>query len=137
MEPMGLSGRNDDPRKLREMLGKAAGLANEHSLHSTVVGLAADEGDRLFPELVDYIESALRMDDAIFRMTRERAVLLLADVGHEGAKEIVERLVSGFRGRFASVRDPEVRFSFFEVKPDEVDVSVKRILPALFNPKLH
>lgn len=137
MNPMVLGGRNDDPRKLREMLDKAAGLAHEHALHSTIVGLAADEGDLLFPELVDYVESALRMDDAIFRMTRERAVLVLADVGHEGAQEIVERLVSGFRSRFARVRDPEVRFSFFEVKPDEVDVSVKRVLPALFNPQLH
>lgn len=137
MDVMPLGGRNDDPRKLREMLEKAADLAHDHSLHSTVVGLAADEGDLLFPELVDYVESALRMDDSIFRMTRERAVLVLADVGLAAAQDIVARLFSGFRERFARVRDPEVRFSFFEVKPGGGEVSVKRVLPALFNSQLH
>jgi hypothetical protein len=137
MDAMPMGGRNDDPRKLREMLEKAADLAYEHALHSTVVGLAADEGDLLFPELVDYVESALRMDDSIFRMTRERAVLLLADVGLVGAREIVERLLSGFRDRFARVQEPDVRFSFFEVQPDGGEVSVKRVLPALFAPQLH
>jgi hypothetical protein len=137
MEGMALGGRNDDPRKLREMLDRAATLAGDHALGSTVVGLAAPEGDLLFPELVDFVESALRVDDSIFRMTRERAVLLLADVDRDGANEIVERLCGGFRERFAQVRDPDVRFSFFEVKPDAGEVSVKLVLPALFSSPLH
>jgi len=137
MDVMATGKSNDDPRKLREILDKAAGLATDHSLHSVVVGLAAEEGDLLFPELVDYVESALRMDDAIFRMTRERAVLLLADVAQEGAQEIIGRLCSGFNDRFARLREPAVRFSFFEVKPNDGEVSVKRVLPALFSSQLH
>jgi len=137
MQAMVAAHSNDDPRKLREMLDKAASLAVDHSLRSVVVGLAAEEGDLLFPELVAYVESALRMDDAIFRMTRERAVLLLSDVDREGAEEIVGRLCSGFNDRFARLREPEVGFSFFEIAPNEGEISVKRILPMLFPSKLH
>jgi hypothetical protein len=133
MEPMASEGRNDDPRKLREMLVRAAALASEHSLHSTVVGLAAPEGDLLFPELVDYLESALRVDDAIFRMTRERTVLVLADVGRAAAADVVERLLSDFRARYPMAIPLEVRCGYFELAPDERDASVKRILPAVFN----
>jgi len=137
MQAMVAAHSNDDPRKLREMLDKAASLAVDHSLRSVVVGLAAEEGDLLFPELVAYVESALRMDDAIFRMTRERAVLLLSDVDREGAEEVVGRLCSGFNDRFARLREPEVGFSFFEIAPNEGEISVKRILPMLFPSKLH
>jgi hypothetical protein len=125
----------DDPRKLRDMLGKAAGMASDHALSSVVVGLSGREGDLLFPEIVDFVESALRMDDAIFRMTRERAVLMLADVDEDRAAEILERLLSGFRERFSTAVDPDVALAYFEVTPDTQDVSVKRILPILFAPR--
>ena len=55
----------DDPRKLRELLDKAASLASDHALTSVVVGLGGREGDLMFPELVDFVESALRVDDGV------------------------------------------------------------------------
>ena len=133
MGEMAIAGSYDDPRKLRELLGKASSLASEHALTSVVVGVAGLEGDLIFPELVDYIESSLRVDDSIFRMTRERAVLVLADVDRTQAKEIVERLLNEFRERFSHAVDPTVHFGFFEVTPDLADVTVKSVLPTLFD----
>ncbi len=132
MEAMALQHANDDPRKLRELLNRAAELAHDHELHTTFVGMASQEGDPLFPEFVDFVESALRMDDAIFRMTRERSVLLLADVDQAGAEEILARLLADFRANFANLEDPEVRYGYFEVLPGSGEVSVKRVLPTLF-----
>jgi len=126
------SSRSDDPRKLRDLLDKAGSLVSEYSLPSVVVGIAGREDDLLFPEIIDFFESMLRVDDSIFRMTRERAVLLLADVDRARAEEIVARLLSGFQERFAMAVDPEVRFGFFEVTPDQQDLSVKHVLLALF-----
>ncbi len=123
---------NDDPRKLREMLGKAVDLAGDHALHCVVVGLAGREGDLLFPEVVDFVESALRVDDAIFRLTRERVVLFLADVDRERAGEIVERLLQGFRERFVPAVDASVELGFFEISPGSTGVTVKDVLPAVF-----
>jgi hypothetical protein len=125
-------GRNDDPRRLRDLLGRAASLASDHALTSVVVGIAAPVEDLLFPEIVDFFESALRVDDAIFRMTRERAVLVLADVDRDRAQEIVERLLADFRARVALVAEPELYLGYFEVTPEVSDVSVKHVLPALF-----
>jgi hypothetical protein len=133
MGQMAIDGsRSDDPRKLRDMLGKAASLASDYSLRSVVVGVAGREGDLLFPEIIDFFESMLRVDDSIFRMTRERAVLVLADVDRARAEEIVERLMNGFRERFSTAVDPEISLGFFEVSPDERDVTVKHVLLALF-----
>ena len=67
----------DDPRRLREILDRALDLAQRHSLTSVLVGIAGGEDDPLFPEVVAYVESGLRVDDSVFRMTRERVVLLL------------------------------------------------------------
>ena len=125
--------RNDDPRKLRDMLGRAEGLASAHSLCSVVVGVAGGEGDLLVPELLDFFESQLRVDDAIFRMTRERAVLLLADVDRPRAEEIVGRLLASFQERFTTVRDPELELGYFVVTPQTSELSVKQVLPALFS----
>jgi hypothetical protein len=133
MGQMAIDGsRSDDPRQLRDLLGKAASLASSYSLHSVVVGIAGREGDLLLPEVIDFFESMLRVDDSIFRMTRERAVLLLADVDRARAEEIVERLLNGFRERFSTAVDPEIDFGFFEVTPDEKGVTVKHVLLALF-----
>ena len=125
---------NDDPRKLRDLLGKAVNLASDHELHCVVVGLAGREGDLLFPEVIDFVESALRVDDAIFRMTRERAVLFLADVDRERAGEIVDRLLDGFRERFAPSVDASVDLGFFEISPGSIRLTVKDVLPAVFTP---
>lgn len=131
---MAIGGSYDDPLRLRELLGKASSLAREHALTSVVVGAAGVEGDLLFPEVIDYFESALRVDDAIFRMTRERAILFLADVDLAQAREIVERMVNEFRERFTSAVDPAVELGYFEVTPETIDVSVKQVLPAVFDP---
>jgi GGDEF domain-containing protein len=117
---------------MRQLLGHYALLASRHDLMSVLVGLAAAEGDLLFPELVDWFESALRVDDRIFRMTRERAVLFLADVDRERAGEIVERGLAGFRGQFSLVSDPEVAVGYFPLGPGSGKVTVKDVLPVLF-----
>jgi hypothetical protein len=128
-----------DPRRLRELMERAELLAREHGLKSVVVGLAGFEGDTTFPEVVDYIESALRVDDSVFRLTRERVVLLLTDVDAEQASNIVQRLLGEFRENFPSPSDPAIGLGFFEVAPGVVDVSVKAVLPNLFAtpPKAH
>lgn len=127
------SPRSDDPRQLRTLLGKARSLAVEHDLHSVVVGLAGFEGDELFPEMVDFVESALRVDDSVFRMTRERVVVLLADVDEAQAAGIITRILAGFRERFPTPAEPAVSLGYFEVAPEVQDVSVKRVLPVIFS----
>jgi GGDEF domain-containing protein len=104
-----------------------------------VVGLSGFEGDTLFPEIVDYIESALRVDDSVFRLTRERVVLLLTDVDTEKASGILERLLSEFRENFPTASEPAVGLGYFEVAPGVADVTVKSVLPNLFAtpPKSH
>jgi hypothetical protein len=124
--------RNDDPRRLRELLGRVADLASDHRLTSVVVGMAAPEGDALFPEVVDFVESALRVDDSIVRMTRERSVLFLTDVDRPQAEQIMERLLSGFCEHFAAVEPPPVSLGYFEVGPASSQPTVKEVLPAVF-----
>ena len=123
---------SEDPRRLGDLLGRAHDLASRHALRSVVVGMAGFEGDPRFPEVVDFVESALRVDDTVFRMTRERAVLLLTDVDRAGAEEILERLLDDFRERFPAVQDPKLSISYFEVRPGAGDVTVKAVLPSLF-----
>jgi hypothetical protein len=125
-------GTSDDPRRLRELLARTCLLAAEQSVRSVVVGLAAGEGDLLFPELVDFVESALRVEDSIFRMTRERAVLFLADVDRQQASHVIERLLTGFRERFPSAVPPELSLGFFEISPRDVNLTLKEVLPAVF-----
>ena len=123
---------HDDPRKLREMLQKASSLAAHYDLTSVMVGASGAEGDRLFSEMVDYIGSALRVDDVVCRLTRERAVFLLADANQERAAEIIERLMDGFRSHFTPARDPHVDLAFFEVTPARPNITVRDVLPSLF-----
>lgn len=129
----------DDPLRLRELMARAETLARDHSLHSVLVGLSGFEGDIVFPEIIDFVESALRVDDSIFRMTRERAVLLLTDVRHAQAAAIVDRILQDFRENFPSTVEPAVGLGFYEVTPEPDDLSVKHILPILFAspPKAH
>jgi GGDEF domain-containing protein len=122
----------DDPRRLREILDRAVDLAERHSLTSVLVGIAGQEGDSLFPEIVAYVESGLRMDDKVFRMTRERAVLLLTDVDAEKAELIVRRLLTEFCQRFPTAREPEVFVSSFAVEPGALALTLKQVLPRLF-----
>jgi len=123
---------SDDPRRLRELMARAEGLAREHGLRSVLIGLAGGDGDPEFPEIVHYIESALRMDDQLFRLTRDRVVLLLTDVDVDGARSIVERLLAEYRERYPSLSKPRVGVGSFEVGPDCDDASIKQVLPGLF-----
>jgi hypothetical protein len=132
MGEMAIDGRSHDPLRLRELLGRAESLAARHSLSSVVVGLAGIEGDLIFPEIIDYVESALRVDDAIFRLTRERAVLVLADVDRARAEEIVGRLLAGFNEQYAQVSAPRVHLGYFEVTPQHKHLTVKEVLPTVF-----
>ncbi|MEO1914580.1 MAG: hypothetical protein ABGW98_12075, partial [Myxococcales bacterium] len=74
----------DDPRKLSSLIARVAELAQSHNISSVVVGMSSETGDRLFPEFVEFLRSALRVEDGIYRMTRERAVIHLADVDMDG-----------------------------------------------------
>lgn len=132
---MGTSGiRNgtDDPRRLRELLARSCELAERHVIPSVVVGLSAREGDLLVPEVIDYIESALRVEDAVYRMTRERAVLFLTDVDRAQAERILDRVMADFRDRFPSRFGPELELGFYELRTDARGVGVKEVLPSIF-----
>ena len=122
----------DDPLRLRELLGRATGLACAHRLPCVVVGVAGREGDLLFPEIVDFLASALRMDDAILRLTRERVVVMLTDVDRAGAEQIVRRILQDFCERFATLDEPRLRLGYFEVQPGTPHLTVKQVLPAVF-----
>ena len=126
------SDQNDDPRRLRELIEKVSNIASTYAVGSVVVGMAGAEGDLMFPEVVDFVGSALRIDDAIFRMTRNRAVLFLADADRERAQEIVERVMEAFAEQFATSESPNVGISYFEVAPGKEDLTLKNILPLLF-----
>jgi len=126
--------RYDDPRKLRDLISKARGLATDYDLTSVIVGVSGDEGDLLFPEMVDFVASALRMDDAIFRMTRERAVFLLADADCKRAETIIERLLLDFREKFTPAHEQSVNLAYFEVTPKMTSLTVRDVLPSLFTP---
>ena len=121
-----------DPRRLRGHLLKLRDLAWEYSITSAVVGMAGFESDPLYPEIVDFVESALRVDDAMMRLTRERTVLFLADVDQSRAEAIMQRILFDFRERFPAVAEPAVSLGYFEVTPELQDVSVKKVLPAVF-----
>jgi hypothetical protein len=125
----------NDPRRLRELLVRTGALAREHAIPSVVVGLAGREGDMLVPEMLRYIESALRMEDAIFRMTRERAVLFVSDVDLSNAERIVDRLIHGFQERFPTLEPVDVSLGYYEVAPGAREISAKEILPSIFTRK--
>lgn len=125
----------DDPRQIREHLLRSCDLATSHGLPSVVVGLAGAEGDLGVPEFLTFVQSALRVEDAIFRLTRERAVLFLADVNRDQATEIVQRLASDFASRFPAVAEPDLVIGTFEVEPGQRTLLVKDVLPAVFPPR--
>ena len=124
--------RNDDPRKLTRMIARVSDLAESHSVSSVVVGIAAPEGDLLFPEYLNYLESALRVEDQIFRMTRERAVLYLSDVDATCAAEVLVRILREFSDEFPSAGGPEFEQRMLEVRPGLGPLSVKDVLTTVF-----
>ncbi|MEM9175761.1 MAG: hypothetical protein AAGC67_11040 [Myxococcota bacterium] len=126
---------NDDPRKLTQMIARVSELAESHSVSSVVVGVAAEEGDLLFPEYLAYLESALRVEDQIFRMTRERAVLYLSDVDATRAAEVLVRIFGEFCDEFPTAEAPEFEQRMLEVTPGIGPISVKEVLTSVFGNK--
>jgi len=124
---------NDDPRKLRSLLERASRLASEHDVPSVVVGLVGRQGDLRFPDFVDYLQSALRVEDGVFRMTRERVVLHLADVDRAMATEVLERLLSRFHDEFPMLDEVAYVARYVEIKPGDTEPAVREILPSLFS----
>lgn len=122
----------DDPRKIREHLLRTRELARAHELPCVIVGMAAADTEHLARELFDYVESALRVEDAIFRMTRERAILFLADVDRGQAERIVGRLLGGFQDRFPMIEEPEIDLAYYEVDPDAGELLPKDVLLRIF-----
>ena len=127
---------NDDPRKLSAMIARAGDLAESHEVNSVVVGLVCDQGDRRFPEYVDYLQSMLRVEDAIFRMTRERAVLHLADCTLDQAQKVLDRLAGEFQSEFPSLSALDFTPRFVEVKPGAEKPRVKDVLTRIFAPSM-
>ncbi len=125
---------SNDPRMLRDLLGRIEQLAAEHRVKSVIVGMSGLETDLLFPEVVDYVGSALRVEDSIFRMTRNRVIFFLADADEMQASEIMDRVIRGFHERFATTQKAMVSLSYLEVVPGEAELAVKDVLPALFAP---
>ena len=121
-----------DPRYLRVMMERANELARSHGVASVFVGIAGREGDLLAPEFIDFVESALRMEDAIFRLIRERAVVLLTDADRSQAEEIFQRLCGDFAARFGSSMEFEVALGYFQVDGQGGHATAKVVLPAIF-----
>lgn len=104
-----------DPRRLRELMDRVTGLAEAHRVSSVVVGVAGRDGDPQISDFMDFVESALRMEDAVFRMTRERSVLFLTDVDRAQAEDVVERLVLSFAEQTASPQPPSLALGYADV----------------------
>jgi hypothetical protein len=129
-----LGDMNDDPRKLRGILDRACVLAREHAVPSVMLGIAGGEGDLRFPEFVAYLQSELRVEDAIFRMTRERAVVYLADLDCTRGQEVLDRLSAGFNEEYPATSPLDYEVRYFEVKPGASKLRVKDMLTQIFPP---
>jgi hypothetical protein len=121
----------DDPRQLRVLFERAALCSRVHKVPSVFIGVAGDEGDLLARDFLDFVESELRVEDAIFRMLRERAVLLMTDIEEETARKVMERLRADFASRFAPSTELPFTFGYFVVLVGKTP-TVKDVLPSLF-----
>lgn len=128
---------SDDPRRLRALVARACNLVSEHELTSVMVGLTAPVGDLLFPDFLDFLQSALRMEDGIFRMTRERAVIYLADVDRALAQQVLDRLIADFEEEYPSFDEAPPARVYFEIKPAASPVTVKEVLTEIFAPPIY
>ena len=127
---------NDDPRKLTALITRAADLAENQLVGSVMVGLVAEDGDHTFPEFADFLQAALRVEDGIFRMTRERVLLHLADLDAQRARVVFGRILDDFHDEFPAMNDPEFQINYFEVKPGTKELRSKDVLTAIFPPRL-
>lgn len=125
---------SDDPRRLRGLVDRASNLASEHDLTSVMVGLTAPVGDPLFPDFIDFLQSALRIEDGIFRMTRERVVVYLADVDRGLAAQVLDRLVGDFEREYPAFNESRQARLYLEIRPETAPVTVKDVLTEIFSP---
>ena len=123
---------NDDPRKLRTLVERASALAAQHDVPSVMIGLIGGSGDLRFPDFVDFLQSALRVEDGVFRMTRDRVVLHLADVDRAQATEVLQRLLSRFHEEFPQLNEASFTSYYVEIRPGDGEPTVKDVLPTLF-----
>jgi hypothetical protein len=121
----------DDPRQLRVLFERAVVCARLHKVPCVFIGIAGAEGDLMARDFLDFVESELRVEDPIFRMLRERAVLLMTDVCEATARRVIERLCADFASRYAPNGRLPVQFGFHEVAPNRTPTA-KEVLPALF-----
>lgn len=121
----------DDPRMLRVLFERAAFCSRVHAVPCVFIGVAGEEGDGIARDFLDFVESEMRVEDAIFRMLRERAVLLMTDVEEATARKVMARLSSEFLARFGPSGDVPAKFGYFAVPPGKTP-TVKDVLPALF-----
>jgi hypothetical protein len=121
----------DDPRQLRVLFERAAFCSRTHAVACVFVGVAGEEGDLLARDFLDFVDSELRVEDAIFRMLRERAVLLMTDIEELTARKVMERLAADFAARFGPRTDVPVTFGYYAVAPGQTP-TVKDVLPGLF-----
>ena len=134
-ETMSGARTNDDPLKLISLLARVSELASEHSVPSVFAGLRCETGNAEFPGFLDYLESTLRVEDAIFRMTRERAVVHLADIDQEGAREVLGRVLADFRSECPAVEPSSFDMRLYQIDSGVGEVRAKVLLPALFAPR--
>lgn len=120
-----------DPRHLRALFERASQLSREHRLPSVFVGVAGPEGDLLVRDFLDFVEAELRVEDVVFRLLRERAVLWLADLDLSGASGVLSRLHDDFAARFPTTVGLRIELGFHRVAPGSVPTA-KEVLPLLF-----
>jgi hypothetical protein len=123
-----------DPRHLRALFERASQLSREHRLPSVFVGVAGPEGDLLVRDFLDFVEAELRVEDLVFRLLRERAVLWLADLDLTGANGVLTRLHDDFAARFPTTVGLRLELGFHRVEPGSVPTA-KEVLPLLFGPE--
>jgi hypothetical protein len=123
-----------DPRHLRALFERASLLSRTHRLPSVFVGVAGPEGDLLVRDFLDFVEAELRVEDIVYRLLRERAVLWLADVDLAGANGVMGRLHDDFASRFPTTLGLRIERGFHRVEPGTVPTA-KDVLPLLFGPE--
>ncbi len=122
----------DDPRKLSELFTRIAELAQTHNVSSVVIGITSEVGDRLFPEFVEFLRSALRVEDGIYRMTRERAVVHLADLDMDRGQTVFSRLLEDFIQEFPMAKELKFDSNFSLAEAGSESLGNKQILAEIF-----